>query len=60
MLGPSETDDQIIVGMQISCKSEEEVVRVSEAFARIATGLALEGMNVNFNMIKINMSEDPP
>lgn len=54
MLGPGEDDDKILVGITIACTSEDQVVRVSEAFARIAVGFSLEGLNVNHNMLKMS------
>jgi len=37
--------------------AEEEVARVSEAFSRVITGLALEGINVTMSFIKVMPEE---
>ncbi len=58
MLGPRDEDDKIYVSLAVSCTSEDQVARVSEALARVATGFALEGLNVNQNITKIEGSVD--
>jgi len=52
-LGPGEEDDRICVTMTALCISEEQVIRVAEAFARVQLGLALEGINLNMGLLKV-------
>lgn len=53
MLGPDSGDEQVYVNVTATCTTEEQVVRVTEAFSRAMTGLALEGINCNLSVMKM-------
>lgn len=52
-LGSRDEDDRICVNATAMCTSEEQVAKVGEAFARVVTGLALEGINLNMGYILV-------
>lgn len=52
-LGPGDEDDRICVTATAICISEDQVAKVGESFARVVTGLALEGININIGFIRV-------
>jgi hypothetical protein len=55
-LGSGDHDETIMVTLNVSCTSEEQVARVSESLGRVATGLVLDGCNAAVAFTKL----DPP
>ena len=43
-------DRELAIGVTVFTSDPEQATRAAEAFARVATGLALEGIDVSFSI----------
>lgn len=50
---PDGTENLISVTLSVMCDTQEQAVRAMEVLQRPATGLALEGFNVNMHLLNV-------